>query len=126
MYKYKLIQKINPADRKSPKKWYATAIGGDAQPVKAMTRAATENTTTAPIEMEAALELLGNYAVQQLLQGHIVKVGDLGTLRVTFKSEGVEDITQFNGGSMIREPRILFTPSKTLREGVIKNLQLHK
>ena len=25
MYKYKLIQKINPADRKSPKKWYATA-----------------------------------------------------------------------------------------------------
>jgi len=123
MYKYKLIQRPNPKDKNAPKKWYATAIGNEAQPVKAMTRAATENTTTAPIEMEAALELLGNYAMQQLLQGHIVKVGELGTLRITFKSDGVEDITQFNAGSMIREPRILFTPSKTLREGVIKNLQ---
>lgn len=123
MYKYKLVQKFNPQDKSAPKKWYATAIGSEAQPVKAMTRAATENTTTAPIEMEASLELLGNYAIQQLLQGHIVKVGDLGTLRISFKSDGVEDITQFNAGSMIREPRIIFTPSKALREGVIKNLQ---
>ncbi|WP_300698698.1 hypothetical protein [Bacteroides sp.] len=123
MYKYKLVQKINPKDKVAKKKWYAIPIGNDAQDVKTMTRAATENTTTAPIEMEASLDLLGKYAMQQLLQGHIVKVGDLGTLRITFKSEGVEDITTFNAGQMIKEPRILFTPSKTLREGVIKNLQ---
>ena len=123
MYKYKLVQKINPQDKAAKKKWYAIAIGSEAQSVKTMTRAATENTTTAPIEMEAALELLGNYAIQQLLQGHIVKVGDLGTLRIAFKSDGVEDITQFNAGSMIHEPRIVFTPSKMLRESIIKNLQ---
>lgn len=123
MYRYKLIQKNNPQDKAAPKKWYAVAIGSDSQDVKTMTRAATENTTTAPIEMEASLDLLGKYAMQQLLQGHIVKVGDLGTLRISFKSEGVEDITKFNPSSMIREPRILFTPSKSLREGVVKNLQ---
>ena len=123
MYKYKLMQKINPQDKSAKKTWYAVAIGNDSQDVKTMTRAATENTTTAPIEMEASLDLLGKYAMQQLLQGHIVKVGDLGTLRISFKSEGVEDITQFNAGSMIKEPRIIFTPSKTLREGVIQNLK---
>lgn len=123
MYKYKLVQKYNPKDKTAAKKWYAVAIGNDAQDVKTMTRAATENTTTAPIEMEASLDLIGKYAMKQLLQGHIVKVGDLGTLRITFKSEGVEDITQFNAGTMIKEPRILFTPSKTLREGVIQSLQ---
>lgn len=117
------MQKINPQDKSAKKKWYAVAIGNDSQDVKTMTRAATENTTTAPIEMEASLDLLGKYAMQQLLQGHIVKVGDLGTLRISFKSEGVEDITQFNAGSMIKEPRIIFTPSKTLREGVIQNLK---
>lgn len=63
-----------------------------------MTRAATENTTTAPIEMEAALELLGRHARQQLQQGHTVRVGDLGTIRVSFKSDGVENITDFNAG----------------------------
>ena len=88
-----------------------------------MTRAATENTTTAPIEMEAALELLGRHARQQLQQGHTVRVGDLGTIRVSFKSDGVEDITDFNAGAMIKNPRIIFTPSKEFRESVLQGIQ---
>ncbi len=112
MYKYKLVKKINPQDKAAPKKWYAIPISEVPQTVKAMTRAATENTTTAPIEMEAALELLGRHARQQLQQGHTVRVGDLGTIRVSFKSDGVEDITDFNAGAMIKNPRIIFTPSK--------------
>ena len=88
-----------------------------------MTRAATENTTTAPIEMEAALELLGRHARQQLQQGHTVRVGDLGTIRVSFKSDGVENITDFNAGAMIKNPRIIFTPSKEFRESVLQGIQ---
>lgn len=125
MNQYKLIQKINPQDKEAPKKWYATPITLKAQDVKTMTRAATENTSTAPIEMEASIDLLWKYATQQLLQGHTVKLGGLGSIRVTFKSDGVEDITTFNAGSMIKEARLLFTPSKEFREGVIKNLQFH-
>ena len=102
MYKYKLVKKINPQDKAAPKKWYAIPISEVPQTVKAMTRAATENTTTAPIEMEAALELLGRHARQQLQQGHTVRVGDLGTIRVSFKSDGVENITDFNAGAMIK------------------------
>ena len=109
MYKYKLVKKINPQDKEAPKKWYAIPISEVPQTVKAMTRAATENTTTAPIEMEAALELLGRHARQQLQQGHTVRVGDLGTIRVSFKSDGVENITDFNAGAMIKNPRIIFT-----------------
>lgn len=104
MYKYKLVKKINPQDKEAPKKWYAIPISEVPQTVKAMTRAATENTTTAPIEMEAALELLGRHARQQLQQGHTVRVGDLGTIRVSFKSDGVENITDFNAGAMIKNP----------------------
>lgn len=123
MYRYKLVQKINPKDKDAAKKWYAIPIGDKPQDVKAMTRAATANTSTAPIEMEASFSLLGSYAKEQLLQGHIVKVGELGTLRVTFKSKGVVDITEFNPGTMIVEPRILFTPSKVFREELINELK---
>lgn len=123
MYKYKLVKKINPQDKAAPKKWYAIPISEVPQTVKAMTRAATENTTTAPIEMEAALELLGRHARQQLQQGHTVRVGDLGTIRVSFKSDGVEDITDFNAGAMIKNPRIIFTPSKEFRESVLQGIQ---
>lgn len=123
MYKYKLIKRGNPQDKSAPKKWYATSIGEKAQNVKEMTRSATENTTTAPIELKSALTLLGSYARRQLLQGHIVRVGDLGTLRITFQSEGVEDIAQFNASSMIKNPRIVFTPSRSFREEVLRDLQ---
>lgn len=123
MYKYKLIRLMNPQDKTAPKKWYATSKGEKAQSTKVMTRAATENTTMAPIEMEAALELLSKYAIQQLQQGHIVKMGDLGTIRITFQSEGVEEITEFNASTMIKNPRIVFTPSKEFREQVLGGLQ---
>ena len=95
MQKFNLVQKRNPAKPDAPKKWYAVPQTREAQSVKSMTRSATENTSTAPIEMEAALDLLGKYATEQLLQGHTVKVGDLGTLRITFKSDGVENINDF-------------------------------
>ena len=123
MYKYKLVKRGNPQNPDAPKKWYASPLSETAQDVKAMTRAATENTTVAPKEMETALELLGNYARQQLLQGHTVRVGDLGTLRITFQSEGVENITDYQASSMIKNARILFTPAKEFREAVIGNLQ---
>lgn len=123
MYKYKLIQKVNPNDLDAPKKWYAISISEKALDVKDMTRAATENTTTAPVEMESALDLLGKYAVQQLQQGHIVRVGNLGTLRITFKSEGVEKVDDFNASTMISNPRVLFTPSKEFRESVVGGIQ---
>ena len=115
MQKFNLVQKGKPGKPDEPKKWYAVPQTREAQSVKAMTRSATENTSTAPIEMEAALDLLGKYASEQLLQGHTVKVGDLGTLRITFKSDGVANINDFNAGVMIKEPRILFTPSKEFR-----------
>ena len=123
MQKFNLVQKRNPAKPDAPKKWYAVPQTREAQSVKAMTRSATENTSTAPIEMEAALDLLGKYATEQLLQGHTVKVGDLGTLRITFKSDGVENINDFNAGVMIKEPRILFTPSKEFRQNIIQQLK---
>lgn len=66
--------------------------------------------------------ILGRHARQQLQQGHTVRVGDLGTIRVSFKSDGVEDITDFNAGAMIRI-RIIFTPSKEFRESVLQGIQ---
>ena len=66
MQKFNLVKKGNPAKPDVPKKWYAVPQTREAQSVKAMTRSATENTSTAPIEMEAALDLLGKYASEQL------------------------------------------------------------
>ena len=122
MAKYKLIKKVNPQKRQEPGKWYATPKSETPLSGKAMTHAATANTTTAPIEMEAALELLAKFVPQQLQQGHTVKISGLGTFRLTFKSDGVEDINSFRANCMIKNARIVFTPSKELRESVLSGL----
>ena len=91
MAKYKLIKRTNPLKKDAPPKWYATPNSESPLSGKAMTRAATANTTMAPIEMEASLELLAKFVPQQLQQGHTVKIPGLGTFRTTFKSDGVEE-----------------------------------
>lgn len=122
MAKYKLIKKVNPQKRQEPGKWYATPKSETPLSGKAMTRAATANTTTAPIEMEASLELLAKFVPLQLQQGHTVKIPGLGTFRLTFKSDGVENIDDFRASSMIKNARIVFTPAKELRESVLSGL----
>lgn len=122
MAKYKLIKRTNPLKKDQPAKWHATPNSETPLTGKAMTRAATANTTTAPIEMEASLELLAKFVPQQLQQGHTVKIPGLGSLRLTFKSDGVENINDFRANSMIKNARIIFTPSKELRESVLSGL----
>ena len=116
------MQRKNPLKKNEPAKWYATPNSAKPLAQKVMTRVATENTTTAPIELESAMELLAAFIPQQLQQGHTVNVPGMGTFRLTFKSEGVEDIDKFNAGQMIKSPRIVFTPAKELREKTLQGL----
>lgn len=120
--KVKYLRKPSPANRAATPKWYAAPIVDKPETVTAMTRAATENTSTAPLEMQAALGLFGNYARKRLLAGESVRLGDLGTLKVTFRSKGVDSIDQVNAGQMIYDVRLRFTPSKEFRESIINNL----
>ena len=123
-FKYKLIEKdSNPMQEGSPKKWYATTQSSTALSGKAMTKAAAENTTLAPIELEAALDLLGNFIPQQLLQGHTVTLPGLGYFRLTFKSKGADTVQEFNAKEMIYDVRPVFVPSKELRDRIRQNIE---
>lgn len=125
MYRYKLVQLHDNLNRDNGKSWYAVSNGGKPLDTRAMTRAAVANTSFSPYEMEAALELLGDCAIEQLLQGHIVRLGSLGSIRITFQSEGTRDITQFDAKRMIHHPRIVFKPSNEFRRRVLGSLQFH-
>lgn len=121
MAKYKLVKRTNPLKKDDPAKWYANPKSETPLSGKEMTKAATANTTVAPIEMEAALELLAKYVPRQLHQGHTVKIPGLGTFRLLFKSDGVANIEDFRP-SMIKDARIGFIPDKEFRESVLNGL----
>ena len=122
-FKYKLVEKLSkPGDTSSPKKWYATTQSSAPLSGKAMTRAAAKNTTLAPIELEAALELLSDFVPEQLLQGHTVTIPGLGYFRLSFKSKGSDTVKGFNPTEMIYDVRPVFVPAKELRERIKQNI----
>ena len=121
--KYKMVKRRNPIDPDAPQKWYASPMNDDPEDVKEMAENATENTTTAPIELEAALDLVKKYGIKKLRKGESFRLGDMGTLRITFRSEGLENLEGVvNPSQLIHDIRISFTPSKDFREQVVNNI----
>ena len=122
--KCKLVERnTDPTDKSSPKKWYGTTQSAAPLSGKAMTKAATKNTTLAPIELEAALDLLADFIPQQLLQGHTVTIPGLGYFRLTFLSKGADTVQEFNAKEMIYDVRPLFVPSAEFRNRIQEGIE---
>lgn len=75
-----------------------------------------------PHRTDSRLVHLSAYAVTRLMKGEPVSLGDMGDLRITFRSKGVADINKFNPNTMIYEPRLRFVPKKAFRNAIIQQL----
>ena len=119
--KYILQKKINPQKKSDPKKWYAVPVSGEPLDDDAMTRTASAETTYSDVELDGSSKLISRHVLRQLLNGQRSHVPGLGTFRITFGSEGVEDINDFKP-SMIRNPRVTFLIDSDLRDDLLKEL----
>ena len=123
MAKFKLTQKKNPMKKDEPAKWYAIPSVVNRLTTRTVCKVVTRNTTTAPTEAESTFNLVCDGIVHELQQGNSVQLGELGWLRLSFGSEGVEDITKFDAASMIKNLKVIFSPSKTLLSSIEQGLQ---
>ena len=71
--------------------------------------------TVSSADVKAVLDNLNYILDLELQDGRIVQLGEFGNFRITVGSEGVEDKKKFSA-SMIRAPKIVFTPGFDLRE----------
>ena len=118
---YKLQRKKNPQKRTEPGKWYAMPKTGEPVKEEMMTRMATEDTTVADVELMAAAKLIGKFIHNQTIQGKRVKIPGLGSFRVSFGSDGVDDILKFNT-NMIRNVKVVFTLDSKLRSSILNDI----
>lgn len=122
MVKFKFTSKKNPQKKDEPGKWYAIPVVENALDTRAVCRAVTRNTTIAPTELESSFNLLCDGIPPQLQLGNSVRVGSLGTLRLSFGSEGTDTIEQFNAATMIKNIKVIFTPTKELMAAIADGL----
>ena len=123
MAKFKLTQKKNPMKKDEPAKWYAIPSIVNRLTTRTVCKVVTRNTTTAPTEAESTFNLVCDGIVHELQQGNSVQLGELGWLRLSFGSEGVEDLTKFDAASMIKNLKVIFSPSKTLLSSIEQGLE---
>ena len=107
--KYKLVSRANPQDR-TKSKLYAQPVNEGIVTQKTISTDIVDLSSLSRGDVSNVIESLIATIPRYLLMGRSIKLGDLGTLRISFTSDGVENSKDFNT-NMIRGVKVIFTPS---------------
>jgi predicted histone-like DNA-binding protein len=112
--KYKMIKRINPQER-SQTKWYASPVITGKISKTDLAKEVVNLSSLSRGDVSSVIENLLDIMPKYLLMGKSVNMGELGTLRVSFGSEGVENEKDFNS-TKIKGAKIVFTPGIELKK----------
>ena len=91
------------------RKFYAKPVHGREVTLEMLTRAIERKSTLSGADIRAVLYAMVDQAVDGLAEGRIIRLGDLGSLRITLSSEG-RDTPEEVTASAIRRTGVIFTP----------------
>lgn len=97
------------------KKYYASAVLDGQMTMPEMTKAIEKICTVSGADILAVLYALVDVATDNLSNGTIVRLGELGSLRVSLSSEGKladADVTS----AAIKDTNVIFTPGTRIKE----------
>jgi predicted histone-like DNA-binding protein len=123
--KFNVIQRGEPGvTGGGVKKFYASAFMNGEETIESLTKNIEKVCTVHGADIRAVLYALVDVIKEDLSAGRIVRLGDLGSLRVGLSSVGketAEDLTSHD----ITDTRTIFTPGAVLKE-MLKNLHFQK
>ena len=106
------------------KKYYASPVMEGDMNLDALTKAIEKISTVSGADIRAVLYALVDVSIDGLSRGAIIRMGDMGTFRITLSSEGKATPAEVNSGC-IKKAGIIFTPAARLVE-MLRNLKFQK
>ncbi|MCT4603272.1 MAG: HU family DNA-binding protein [Marinifilum sp.] len=106
------------------KKFYATNMLSGHVDIEELSDKIALISTVSGADTRAVLYALIDVIPSELSDGKSVKLGDIGSFRVSVSSDGVKTADEVNA-NCVRKSKILFTPGKKLKEMLTK-LKYHK
>lgn len=106
------------------KKYYAIAISSGEHSLIKLSTYISKATTVNKADVLAVLSSLVEFMIIELSDGSIIRLGELGSLRLSIHSEGVENEEDLKASS-IKDVSIIFTPGAELRK-TLKTLDFEK
>ena len=117
---FKTVERAQPGvSGGGVRKFYAAPVHGREVTLEALTRAIERKSTLSGADIRAVLYAMVEQAVDGLSEGRIIRLGDLGSLRITLNSEG-RDTPEEITASVIRRTGVIFTPG-TKMQSMLKN-----
>ena len=114
--KYKVIERGEPGVAGGgEKKFYASAALSGEKTLAGLTRDIEKISTVSGADIRAVLYALVDVMTGSLADGHAVRLGELGSLRVSISSDGkptAEEVT----AAAIRGAKVIFTPGKGIKD----------
>ena len=115
--KYRLMQKGNPGDAAAPKKFYAAPAPRSKTTVKEISKDISDISSLNYGDISNVLNNFVQLIPKYLANGNIVSLGELGTLRLNFSSEGTATEEAFSPAK-ISKVKIVFTPGPDLKKSI--------
>jgi predicted histone-like DNA-binding protein len=97
------------------KKYYAAPAHDREVTLESLTQGIEKTSTVNGADIRAVLYATVEEAVRGLEDGRIIRLGDLGSLRVTLRSEG-KDTPEEVTPATVKRVGVIFTPGKKLQE----------
>ena len=87
---FNVIPKPKPLNREEPMKYYAVAQSNGEVDFRTLAKEIAEITTVSLPDAVAALESLVMIIPRHIERGEIIRLGELGSIRITINSEGCD------------------------------------
>ena len=116
---YTVIPRINPRDRETEPKFYGSVkTSGDIN-IREMADRIQQSCTVTKADVYAVLVALEDVISESIQKGEIVRLMDIGTLRVGISTKGALTEDKFDD-SLIKKTRILFRPGSVLQNALAR------
>jgi predicted histone-like DNA-binding protein len=114
--KFKVIERGQPGvTGGGEKKFYASPVMSGELTLPGLTKAIEKICTVSGADIRAVLYALVDVSIDSLADGNIVRLGDLGSLRVSLSSEGKATADEVSANA-VKGSSVIFTPGVRIKE----------
>lgn len=117
--KYRLIQKANPLEPETERKWYGSPVKAGTINNYQLSKGIAGKSSLTRGDVMNVIENMVDEIPRYLIDGYSVNLNNFGTLRLSLSSEGVNDPQMFTAEN-IKNMRVVFTPSPEFKSALQK------
>ena len=97
---YSVVKRANPINKEAEPLYYAQPVWGSEISIRTISSQISKYSTLTPTDIMAVLESFIDMLPMWLKEGHTIRLGNFGILRLTFKSEGKEKEDDVSGNDI--------------------------